>query len=93
MYSDYVIVVEGPTDRDLIYKLIKSDAQLYKLLENNFISLRNVGGTNNLKSEIYALQRYCCNYLIIVDYDGAGKQDECFSHPYYKASLPKCQAL
>lgn len=75
MYSDYVIVVEGPTDRDLIYKMIESDAHLHKLLQNNIITVRNIGGTNNLKSEIYALQRYCCNYIIIVDYDNAGKEE------------------
>ncbi len=75
IYSDYVIVVEGPTDRDLIRKVIESDAKLYKLLQNNIITIRNVGGTNNLKSEIYALQRYCCNYVVIVDYDSAGKQE------------------
>jgi len=37
------------------------------------MSIRAIGGVNNLKSEIYALQRYCCNYLIILDYDSAGK--------------------
>ena len=43
IYSDYVIVVEGPTDRDLIRKVIESDAKLYKLLQNNIITIRNVG--------------------------------------------------
>lgn len=73
IYSDYVIVVEGPTDRDLLTKVLSSDSELANLLTNNVITIRSIGGTHNLQSEIYSLQRYCCNYLIIIDYDIAGR--------------------
>lgn len=73
IYADYVIIVEGPSDRELIVKMLNSNEKLTEALKNNFIAVRNVGGTNNLLSEVYAIQRYCCNYLIILDYDSAGK--------------------
>lgn len=74
IYSDYVIVVEGPTDRNLLTKVLKSNKELANLLTNNVITIRSIGGTHNLQSEIYSLQRYCCNYLILIDYDSAGKE-------------------
>lgn len=73
MYSDYVIVVEGPTDKTLVTKYLYSDRQLNNCLINKSITVRAVGGTNNIKSEVYSLQRYCCNYLILLDSDPAGK--------------------
>lgn len=74
MYSDYVVIVEGPTDRKLLHKLFVEDGVLEKCLENKIITIRSIGGTNNLKSEIYAIQRYCCNYIVLLDNDAAGKE-------------------
>lgn len=73
MYSDYVVVVEGPTDRTLLGKLFDEDEELRRCMENKLLTIRSIGGTNNLKSEVYSLQRYCCNYIILLDGDGAGK--------------------
>lgn len=73
IYSDYVVVVEGPTDKSLLIKMLKSDKDLFKALTNNIVTIHSIGGTHNLQSEIYSLQRYCCNYLVLVDYDKAGK--------------------
>lgn len=73
MYSDYVVVVEGPTDRNLLIKLFDEDEDLHNCIENKIVTIRSIGGTNNLKSEIYSLQRYCCNYIILLDGDAAGK--------------------
>lgn len=73
MYSDYVVVVEGPTDRMIMTTLLSKDEEIKKFFANNIITVRATGGTNNLPSEIYSLQRYCCNFLIILDYDNAGK--------------------
>ena len=73
IYSDYVVVVEGPTDKSLLIKMLKSDKDLSKALTNNIVTIHSIGGTHNLQSEIYSLQRYCCNYLVLVDYDKAGK--------------------
>lgn len=74
MYSDYVIVVEGPTDRDFLLKVFKNRPRIMDALSSNFISIRVIGGINNLKSEVYSLQRYCCNFLLLLDYDKAGKE-------------------
>lgn len=75
MFSDYVIVVEGPSDRELMVKLLSEDNDLNKYLSNGIITVRSTGGTNNLQSEIYALQRYCCNFFVILDGDSAGKKE------------------
>ena len=74
MYSDYVIVVEGPTDRDILTTFLSKNTTIKKYIDNCFITIRNIGGTNNLLGEIYSLQRYCCNYLVVLDYDRAGKE-------------------
>lgn len=73
MYSDYVVVVEGPTDRSLLIKLFDEDEDLHNCIESKIVTIRSIGGTNNLKSEIYSLQRYCCNYIILLDGDASGK--------------------
>lgn len=74
MYSDYVIVVEGLTDRTLLDKVFQEDEVIRNCIANKVITIRPIGGINNLRSEVYALQRYCCNYLVILDYDGAGRK-------------------
>lgn len=73
MYSDYVIVVEGPTDRDFLLNVFKKYDKINEALQSNIISIRVLGGVNNLDAEVYSLQRYCCNYLILLDRDKAGK--------------------
>ena len=73
MYSDYVIVVEGPTDRDILLKALSKDEIIKNHLSSNYITVRSIGGTNNLSGEVYSLHRYCCNYLIVLDFDRAGK--------------------
>lgn len=73
MYSDYVVVVEGPTDRSLLIKVFDEDEDLHNCIKNKTVTIRSIGGTDNLKSEIYSLQRYCCNYIILLDGDAEGK--------------------
>ena len=73
MYSDYVIVVEGPSDRDLMTKVFIQDSILREALHNKIITIRSIGGTDNLRTEIYNLEHYCCNYLIVLDNDSAAK--------------------
>jgi putative ATP-dependent endonuclease of the OLD family len=74
VYSDYVIVVEGPSDKEFLHNIFESDKELKKMLDDKVITIRSTGGTNNLKSELYALERFCCDYLVILDNDQAGKQ-------------------
>ena len=73
MYSDYVIVVEGPSDKVIIEQLIQQSDMAMALLSSNTISVRPIGGVNNLQSELYNLDRYLCNYLVILDNDTAAK--------------------
>ena len=73
MYSDYVVVVEGPSDRDLMTKVFIQDSILREALHNKIITIRSIGGTDNLRTEIYNLEHYCCNYLIVLDNDSAAK--------------------
>lgn len=73
-YSDYIIVVEGPSDKNMLEKYLNYYPELNKLLKTNRISIRNIGGTHKLISEIYSLDRYLCNYLILLDNDSAAKE-------------------
>lgn len=72
-YSDYVIVVEGLSDKVLLTKYLETYPELNKLLKSNRISIRDIGGTHNLIPEVYSLDRYLCNYLIVLDNDSAAK--------------------
>lgn len=74
MYSDYVIVVEGPSDKAVLTSCFNKDSTLKNYLANKRITIHSIGGTDNLSSEIYSLQRYCCAFLVILDYDSAGKE-------------------
>lgn len=71
--ADYVIIVEGPSDEEILRKCISEDDELKCLLNNKTLIIRNIGGTHNLKAEAYSLQQMCCNYIFILDYDSAGK--------------------
>ncbi len=72
-YSDFVIVVEGPSDKALLQAVIKNDNELKDYLDNIF-TIRSIGGTHNLIAEILGLERYLCHYIIILDNDNAGKE-------------------
>ena len=74
MYSDYVIVVEGPSDKTVLQKMILEDEKLRGYFDNKIITIRSIGGTHNLISEVYSLQQYCSNFLLVLDYDRAGKE-------------------
>lgn len=73
VYSDYVIVVEGLTDRMIITYALENDEVLSPLLKNSYITVRAIGGTNNLQAELYGLERHMCNYIVVLDNDEAGK--------------------
>ena len=72
-YSDYVIVVEGITDKGIITSVIQHDEVLKRLLNNNIITIHSIGGTNNLKAELFSMERYMCKYIVLLDNDEAGK--------------------
>ncbi len=74
MYFDYVIVVEGLTDKDFLLKVFEPYPKINKALKKHIISIRTIAGANNLNAEVYSLQRYCCNYLILLDYDEDAKK-------------------
>lgn len=73
VYSDYVIVVEGLTDKALMTKIMEQDPVLAPLLHNNSITIRVLAGVNNLQAELYNLERYLCHYIVLLDNDDAGK--------------------
>lgn len=73
-YADYVIVVEGLTDKTFIETYIKRyKPSLQKHIQSNKMQIRSIGGTNNLMYELCGLERYFCNYIVLLDNDSAGK--------------------
>lgn len=73
IYSDYTIVVEGITDKTILTKVMLSDPVLGPMIESNQIAIRVLAGVDNLKPELYNLNRYMCRYIAILDNDEAGK--------------------
>lgn len=73
VYSDYVIVVEGTSDKIVLARFMQEDEQLRNLLENNIISIETISGVRNLKNKLYSLEQFLCNYLVVLDLDDAGK--------------------
>lgn len=71
--ADYIIVVEGASDKAVITKCILEDEELKKFLDMKTLVVQDIGGTHNLKYQAYMLQQLCCNYLFLLDYDSAGK--------------------
>lgn len=74
MYSDYVVIVEGPCDKKVLESYFMQDSKLKEWIENGYLTVRAIGGTRNLKNEVYSLTNYCCNFLIVLDYDQAGRE-------------------
>lgn len=73
VYSDYVIVVEGPSDKIVLERFLQREQDLSDMIRNNAITVRSIGGVNNLKAELYNLEQHLCNYLVVLDFDDAGK--------------------
>ncbi len=73
VYSDYMIVVEGPSDKIVLERFMQEDEQLKGLLIDNTIAVKSIGGVRNLRNELYNLEQFLCNYLVVLDLDDAGK--------------------
>lgn len=73
-YANYIIVVEGLTDKRILLKYFALyQTQIMLQINNNSIGIRSIAGANNLKVEVMGLERYCCPYLVLLDHDSAGK--------------------
>ncbi len=73
VYSDYMIVVEGPSDKIVLERFMQEDERLKDLLIDNTIAVKSIGGVRNLRNELYNLEQLLCNYLVVLDFDDAGK--------------------
>ena len=71
--ADYMILVEGPSDEEIIKKCIEEDVDLNQYLKSKLLVVKNMGGIDNLKIETSLVQQQCYNYMIIIDYDSEGK--------------------
>lgn len=73
-YADYVIVVEGLTDKTILNKYFELRCpEISSLINNNKVTIRSIAGVHNLNYELMGLERYYCRYLILLDYDEAGQ--------------------
>lgn len=73
LYSDYMIVVEGPSDKMVIERFMQEDEQLRSMLNDNTVTVKSIGGVRNLRNELYNLEQFLCDYMVILDLDEAGK--------------------
>lgn len=70
---DYIVLVEGDSDKEILQKAICEDAELEALMKNKKIMVKSMSGTHNIKAVNYSLQMLCCQYLYVLDYDSAGR--------------------
>ncbi len=73
LFSDYMIVVEGPSDKIVLERFMQEDSTLNNLLIDNTITVISIGGVRNLKNIILNLEHMLCNYLIVLDSDNASQ--------------------
>ena len=71
LFSDYMIVVEGPSDKIILERFMQEDSTLSTLLTDNTITITSIGGVRHLKNIIFNLEHMLCNYLIVLDSDKA----------------------
>lgn len=70
----YVVVVEGNDDRIALQKILSSQSErIRQALNNNKLSIKALGGASNLKHELNNLKYGMFKYLVLLDYDKAGK--------------------
>lgn len=74
MGANYVIAVEGPSDVAVVNLMLDSDPELAALKGDKLIVVDDFGGTHNLRLKVSVLNQMCCNYLVILDNDEAGKK-------------------
>ena len=73
-YADYVIIVEGLTDKTILGKYFEMfEKDIFNLIKSNKITIRNIAGIRNLNYELMGLERYCCHFKAFLDYDDAGR--------------------
>lgn len=68
--SEFTIVVEGETDKNILYKFIsKNSNTLHKLLEEKRICFEVLNGVNNLENSLNKLNNMSSKYFCILDSD------------------------
>lgn len=72
--ADYIIVVEGASDKAVFTKFFLEDVELKDFFDNKALVVQDIGGTHNLQRVAFLLQQLCCNFLFILDYDSAGNE-------------------
>lgn len=73
IYADYVLLVEGETDKKVFDTVFNTLPVLKQYISTHNLTVHAMNGTHNLRSEICSLARFCCNFLVVLDYDEAGK--------------------
>jgi energy-coupling factor transporter ATP-binding protein EcfA2 len=69
-----VILVEGACDRAVLAAVFMDRSEsLATAIESGAIAIESLGGASNLASRLDILRQQVCRYMILVDYDEAGR--------------------
>lgn len=73
--AEFVLVVEGETDRRVIRSLLSSRSRfLHDLLDNNALAIESLAGGSNLPYTLSLLRNSLCDYHVFLDNDSSGKK-------------------
>lgn len=73
--ASHVLVVEGETDRIILSKILSIKSKIIATaIKNNNLVLKPLNGVGNLEHDILDLKTSMCKFLILLDYDTAGKK-------------------
>ena len=70
---NYIVFVEGLSDKKVIESLLCSDADIKKAIDNSLISVESLHGVNNLSSKLYESHNTMFDYYVFLDGDNAGR--------------------
>lgn len=70
---DFIVFVEGLSDKRVIESLLCSDSDIKKAINNSLISVEALRGVNNLSSKLYESYNTMFDYYVFLDGDTAGK--------------------
>jgi len=70
--SNFVLFVEGETDKKIVEKLLMSDAEIKESISNSELSILSLGGASNLSSKLYDSKNKIFEYHVLLDNDKAG---------------------
>ena len=70
---NFIVFVEGLSDKKIIENLICKDDAIKKAIDNSMLSVQSLRGVNNLSAKLYESTNTMFDYYVFIDGDNAGR--------------------